>query len=407
MERDQDTGGMSTRAIARLAWALCAVSLLILALSLLLIVLGWSTPLPGAQTPWRDQAVSVVGIVGAPVLGGLIASRRPKNLYGWVWLIFGLGLSLQLLAGAYASYALVEPGSLVAPKTIPHLLNPGGPLALTVGSFLMLLFPTGRLPSPRWRFVAWTAGVSGAVLMALSFIFIRPDQAGGLVSVVAVVVASALFVSVFLSALSLVVRYRRADGVERQQLRWLAGAAVLVGVYIAGGLIGLDRLLGEGVWNLINAASNAGLYAAVGVAILRYRLYEIDIIINRALVYGSLTAMLVALYLGAVVTMQAVFRALTGQEQQPQLAVVVSTLAIAALFNPLRRRFQGFVDRRFYRRKYDAAKTLEAFSAQLRDETDLNALSDDLVGVVRETMQPAHVSLWLRPYTTSESEQAP
>jgi hypothetical protein len=195
--------------------------------------------------------------------------------------------------------------------------------------------------------------------------------------------------------------------VERQQLRWLAGAAVLVGVYIAGGLIGLDRLLGEGVWNLINAASNAGLYAAVGVAILRYRLYEIDIIINRALVYGSLTAMLVALYLGAVVTMQAVFRALTGQEQQPQLAVVVSTLAIAALFNPLRRRFQGFVDRRFYRRKYDAAKTLEAFSAQLRDETDLNALSDDLVGVVRETMQPAHVSLWLRPYTTSESEQAP
>jgi hypothetical protein len=179
MEQDQGTGGMSTRAIARLAWALCAVSLSILALSLLLIVLGWSTPLPGAQTPWRDQAVSVVGIIGAPVLGGLIASRRPKNPYGWVWLIFGLGLSLQLLAGAYASYALVEPGSLVAPKTIPHLLNPGGPVALTLGSFLMLLFPTGRLPSPRWRFLAWTAGVSGAVLIALSFFFISPDQAGG------------------------------------------------------------------------------------------------------------------------------------------------------------------------------------------------------------------------------------
>src|SRR5919112_1498011 len=325
---------MSSRAIARLAWALCAVSLLILALSLLLIVLGWSTPLPGARTPWRDQAVSIVGIMGAPVLGGLIASRRPKNSYGWVWSIFGLGLSLQLLAGAYASYALVEPGSLVAPKTIPHLLNPGGPLALTLGSFLMLLFPTGRLPSPQWRFVARTASVSGAVLIVLSFFFISPDQAGGLVSAVAVVVASALFVSVFLSALSLVVRYRQADGVERQQLRWLAGAAVLIGVYILGGLIGLDRLLGEGVWNLINAVANAGLYAAVGVAILRYRLYEIDILINRTLVYGSLTAILFGVYFGGVTAIQALFRTISGQEELPQLFVVASTLVIAALFTP-------------------------------------------------------------------------
>ena len=393
-EQNQVIGRMSARAVARLAWALCAVSLLILSLSLLLILLGWSTPLPGARTPWRDQAVSVAGIVGAPVLGGLIASRRPENPYGWLWLAFGLGLSFQLLAGAYASYALVAPGSLVAPKAIPHLLNPGGPLALTLGSFLMLLFPTGRLPSPRWRFVAWAAGVSGAVLIGLSFFFISPDQAGGLVSVVAVVVASALFVSVFLSALSLVVRYRRADGVERQQLRWLAGAAMLIGVYIVGGLIGLDRLLGEGVWNLINAATNAGLYAAVGVAILRYRLYEIDIIINRALVYGSLTVMLALIYVGGVVGMQAVFRALTGQEST--LAVVASTLAIAALFTPLRRRVQALVDRRFYRSKYDAAKTLEALSVRLRDETDLDALNDDLVGVVRETMQPTHVTLWLR-----------
>jgi hypothetical protein len=396
---------MSTRASTRLAWALCAVSLLILALALLLIVLGWSTPLPGAQTPWRDQAVSVVGIFGAPLLGGLIASRRPNNPYGWVWSIFGLGLSLQLLAGAYASYALVEPGSLVAPKTIPHLLNPGGPLALTLGSFLMLLFPTGRLPSLRWRFVARTAGVSGAVLIALSFFYISPDQVGGPVSVVAVVVASALVISVFLSALSLVVRYRRADGVERQQLRWLAVAAVLVGAYIVGGLIGFDRLLGEGVWNLINAAANAGLYAAVGIAIFKYRLYEIDIIINRALVYGSLTVVLVGVYFGGIVVLQRVFVVLTGQ--QSTLAVVASTLAIAALFNPLRRRVQVLVDRRFYRRKYDAAKTLAAFSARLRDETDLTTLSDDLVEVVTETMQPEHASLWLRPRAAGAKDAAP
>jgi hypothetical protein len=143
-------------------------------------------------------------------------------------------------------------------------------------------------------------------------------------------------------------------------------------------------------------AGLVGIPIAIGIAILRYRLYEIDALINRTLVYGSLSALLVAVYFGGVATTQAIFRALTGQEKQPQLAIVVSKLLIAVLFNPLRRRIQGFIDRRFYRRKYDAAKTLEAFSAKLRDETDLDAMSDDLVGVVRETMQPTHVSLWLR-----------
>jgi hypothetical protein len=144
---------------------------------------------------------------------------------------------------------------------------------------------------------------------------------------------------------------------------------------------------------------------AAGVAILRYRLYDIDVVINRTLVYGSLTALLALLYLGGVTVTQAIFRTLTGQQEQPQLAIVVSTLVIAALFNPLRHRIQGFIDRSFYRSKYDAEKTLEALSAQLRHETDLEALSGDLVGVVRETMQPAHVSLWLRPETVPKWEQ--
>jgi len=153
-------------------------------------------------------------------------------------------------------------------------------------------------------------------------------------------------------------------------------------------------------------ASLLGIPVAVGIAILKYRLYDIDVVINRTLVYGALTVMLALVYFGCVAATEAIFRALTGQERQPQIAVVVSTLVIAALVNPLRRRIQGFIGRRFYRRKYDAARTLEAFSAKLRDETDLDALRDDLVGVVRETMQPAHVSLWLRPDTASKRRHA-
>jgi len=185
-----------------------------------------------------------------------------------------------------------------------------------------------------------------------------------------------------------VVRYRRTGGVERQQLKWFALAAVVA----ASSLVG--QLLGEALWNLLIAATNTALYVAVGVAILRYRLYDIDLIINRALVYGTLTTMLALVYVGGVVGLQAALRTLTGQEST--LAVVASTLAIAALFGPLRRRVQRFVDRRFYRRKYDAAKTLEAFSSKLRDETELDTLNTELVAVVRATMQPTHAGLWLK-----------
>ena len=214
--------------------------------------------------------------------------------------------------------------------------------------------------------------------------------------------------SVVLSASSMVIRYRRATGVVRQQIKWfaLAAAFAAVGWVVITLAYGAD----EGTENpllvaaqLLQLLTFLGLALAVGIAVLKYRLYDIDVVINRTLVYGLLTVVLVGVYIGTVVVLQGLLRALTGQESQ--LAIVASTLAVAALFNRLRRRIQRFIDRRFYRKKYDARKTLEAFSARLRDETDLEALNKELLGVVKETMQPAHVSLWLRPDTASEGEQ--
>jgi hypothetical protein len=221
------------------------------------------------------------------------------------------------------------------------------------------------------------------------------------------------------SALSLVLRYRRSGGEERQQIKWIAFAAsVVVVVYAIAVIASLvfpeeSWTTAGSVWwlNLLTyvvLSSFTLVPIAVGIAILKYRLYDVDLLINRTLVYGALTAILAAIYFGGIVVLQRVFVALTGEKST--LAVVASTLVIAAVFNPLRRRVQAFVDRRFYRKKYDAAKTLETFSAKLRDETDLEALSDDLVGVVRETMQPAHVSLWLRsepPPRGSEGREQP
>ena len=206
--------------------------------------------------------------------------------------------------------------------------------------------------------------------------------------------------------MSLFLRFRRSGREERQQIKWIAFAATFVALGFLALLVAETLFSPDGtgparpLWGKLFedavTLSYAGVPVAMGFAVLRYRLYDIDVVINRALVYGPLSATLAALYFGGVATTQAIVRTLTGQEQQPQLAMVASTLVIAALFNPLRRRIQSFIDRRFYRRKYDARKTLETFSATLREETDLQALNGELTRVVRETMQPAHVSLWLR-----------
>jgi hypothetical protein len=259
------------------------------------------------------------------------------------------------------------------------------------------VFPDGHFV-PRWSRWLWLASI-GVVAPSLLFpySFLSMLQYPSLNAVLSASIVGALL-------LAQGYRYKRvSNAAQRQQTKWVVfGTVAALGGY--GGFTALDVLLQSAL--LASLLGNTAFFVlmllipvSIAVAILRHRLYDIDILINRTLVYGSLTATLVAVYVGSIVVLQGLVRALTGQESQ--LAIVASTLAVAALFNPLRHRVQGFIDRRFYRRKYDAAKTLEAFSAKLRDETDLDALSDDLVGVVRETMQPAHVSLWLR------SESAP
>ena len=281
--------------------------------------------------------------------------------------------------------------------------------------FIPLLFPNGRPPTPRWRWVG-AAAITWAALFVVLAALPRKINAGTTPNVVvdnpigvlgkgaverlvgAWIVG--LLALALACAVALFVRYRRANETEREQIKWLLYAcAVFLVVYIVGfpSALGGTSSVGGYIWGVFFGLSIMNIPAAIGIAILRYRLYDIDVVINRTLVYGSLTATLALVYFGGVTATQALFRNLTGQEELPQLAVVASTFVIAALFNPLRRRIQGFIDRSFYRRKYDTAKTLEGFSMKLRDETDLDALGDDLVGVVRETMQPAHVSFWLRP----------
>ena len=401
-EQGRGVGGASQRLPTWLAWALCALTLMLTALNFLLIALNVSSNVP-AYVFWPELTSIAVGY---SVIGAIIASRLPNHPIGWICCAIGLIAAVDHFGGEYSLYALLA---------LPHPL-PGGEAMLWLQGwfwmlfiglivFLLLLFPTGRLPSSRWRTFAW---VSGAVIAAgvIWSSAISPDVGFN-------VPPSPVQLSVLLlggvAAASVVVGRRGARRVERQQIKWLLYVGPIF--FVASGLhIGFYYFwLAEGslgLWAsyLLVIVGGLSVPTAIGVAILRYRLYEIDLIVNRTLVYGSLSAMLVALYFGGIVVLQRVFVALTGQ--QSTLAVVVSTLAIAALFNPLRRRVQGFVDRRFYRKKYDARKTLEAFSAKLRDETDLEALNNDLVGVVRETMQPAHVSLWLRPETAPKGEQA-
>jgi len=364
---------------------------------------------------WNNVLLPVL-ILAFSTVGALIASYRPENAIGWLFLsgaFVWIGGELTLEYGVYA--LITDPGALPAGAWAGWF----GALARGLGwfllvSFLLLLFPTGRLPSPRWRVVLW--GTAGSIALFTLTAWLSPETndlrlasvhnplglESGIMGLLYEIFNYTFPLLIVASGAAVIVRFRRSRGDERQQLKWFAYAVgVMVFVFVTWFSLAVIGLVGP--TSLMYEAPLMGLPVATGIAILRYRLYDIDVIVNRTLVYGSLTLVLALMYFGGIVVLQRLFVTLTGE--QSTLAVVASTLLIAALFTPLRRRIQSFIDRRFYRRKYDARKTLEGFSAKLRDETDLDALRDDLVGLVRETMQPTHLSLWLRPETATERDQ--
>jgi len=396
---------MRTRNVARTLWAV-TVSFVVAAL-----VLGLASRVP----LYENWVTATIITPTFATLGALVVSRRPENAIGWIFLAVSVAFGVQFFSGQYATVALAPNGPTLPGGEIAAWLSSLTQATAVFGGFLflVLLFPTGRLLSPRWRVLALAAGLS--VAASLVYIALAPGPieafpsvrnpfgieaaAFELLGAVGLWTALACFVA---AIVSLILRFYRSHGEERLQLKWFTYAATMGFLMIVLGNVlapaAIEGQLGLLVWTI----APLSLPVAAAVAILKYRLYDIDVLINRTLVYVLLTAMLVLVYVGSVFSLQYVFRAMTGETSQ--LVVVASTLAIAALFNPLRRRIQDVVDRRFYRKKYNAQKTLAAFSARLRDETDLETLGDDLVGVVRETVQPVHVSLWLASSDGKESD---
>jgi hypothetical protein len=365
------------------AWsmlAVCAVS--VVAVCALSVVNGSLQ-----QEPITDTVALLLAFAAFMVVGALIVAHRPGNAIGWIFSAIALLAITGALAQEYANAAFSAvpgtlPGAVVAAWYASWTWFPTLGLALV---FTPLLFPSGRLVSRRWRPVAWLAGaVTAAIANPLGVSAIENPEQGP----TGAVAFNLLGLLVVVAVVSMVVRFRRSRADERLQLKWFTFAAALLPLVILG------DLLPDTASSLLLAAVIAFLPVAAGIAILRYRLYEIDRLINRTLVYGLLTVLLAGVYAGLVL----VLGQLSGVADDPPSWVVAgATLAVAALFQPARRRIQAVVDRRFNRRRYDAARTVEAFSGRLRDQVDLDTLSAELLAAVDQTVQPTRASLWLRP----------
>ena len=402
---------MSRGVALRLSWSLWALSLASAVASVVFRSLNIGAPKAISQEPLVLDVWFLLVSLSFVTVGALVASRQPDNAVGWIFCALGVCNSLAVASQGYATYALLTAhlqGGAVA-NWLSYLL--AGPIVFAMFALVLLLFPDGRPLSRHWRAVVWLDLAAIALIFAFAFkpgpldtSLLNADNpfgiegAGALLEALGTTGILLALAAAATGGVSLVLRLRRSRGVEHQQLKWFAFAGALFCAVFATGpvLWTLPPSSGFGwIWTVLFLSAVSTIPAAAGVAILRYRLYDIDVVINRTLVYGSLTVLLALVYFGSVVTLQYLFRLLTSGGSQ--LVIVASTLAIAALFNPLRRRIQEIVDRRFYRSKYDAAKTLEAFSAKLREQTNLEGLADDLLSVVGDTVRPEHASLWLRP----------
>ena len=391
------------------AWGLWLLAVAIEIAAFLVFTLPNQALLPAEKAA---SLVETIPFLVFATVGAVIVSRRPGNVIGWLCCAIGFGLSLSVLGSNDAATTLAADPDPLPAELILHGLGALG-FTLSVGllfTFVLLLFPTGQLPSRRWRPVAWTAGAALAALAAGTLFQpgpMGPGLPGNPLGITAtgealgpLQGAAGVVIAVLVPAClaSLVVRFRRVRGAERQQLKWFGfGGVVLVLGVLLGGITERLPLLGPTLF----VAAVSAVPTAIGVAVLRAGLYEIDRLLNRTLVYAILTAVLGLGYAGAVLALGQLFGA---GEGTPSWAVAGATLAVAALFQPARRRIQQAVDRRFNRRKYNTAKTIEAFSTRLRDQTDLDTLSTELLAVVDQTMEPTRASLWLRPSAPSASD---
>jgi hypothetical protein len=398
------------RAAVWAAWATCV---LVAALTVAAVVIDF---LPGQSQRLslriQDWSFTAVAVPFAAV-GALIVVHRPGNRLGGLLLVGALAIGVEKVAQELVQYGVRHPGAVPGLEWIGWVSNWAWVPAILMILLLPALFPDGQPLSPRWRLLVW-AMVAGALVSLVGSALVPgivdapslrnplglPGAAGARLEEALPKLFVGLPVAAVAGAASLIVRFRRAQGVERQQLKWLAYAA---GVLMIAPVVP-DSWLGGWASTAVNLAQWA-IPAAIGVAILRYRLYDIDRLINRSLVYGLLTVLLGGIYAGAVLVLGQVFGGVT--RDPPSWVVAGATLAVAALFQPARRRIQHVVDRRFNRRKYNAAKTVEAFSLRLREEVDLDALSAELLAVVDQTMQPTRASLWLRPPAPDSRHRVP
>jgi hypothetical protein len=391
-----------TRKTTTVAWAIAGIAVALLFIAVFIGATGGDPDLPAGIASLEGRIIFSFGVIPSAIVGGLVASRRPENSYGWVLLAFAVANGLLTASTEYAIRGIyTDPGSLPAARIVALIGDYCWLLWLATTPFMLILFPTGRPPSPRWKWplkatvygvaaglaLGWGNSTSELGVVPIDNPLAQDGFVGNLAGAVVFGAAIIMLGSVVAGVVSIVIRYRKGTFEERLQIRWLASAgALLIVTFVYDPPGFFDPML--------EATTDIALPVAVGIAIFKHRLYDIDVVINRTLVYGTLIATLGLVYLGGVTLLQQLLRPLTGDLD---LAVAGSTLVVAALFNPARTRIRSMIDRRFYRSRYDARQILDRFAGRVRDKVELEALASEVADTVNLTMRPANVSVWIRP----------